>query len=205
MPLLHFLIKAIIISLSGVMAPGPITAVTVGKGNESPHAGAWIAIGHGIVEFPIMIIIFYGLGNFFNLFYVKAVIGIAGGFFLLLMGFGMIQSLKRDITKDSKYSRSPLIAGIILSIANPYFLVWWATVGATLIIGSKEFGVEGFFIFAVIHWLCDFIWYYFISFISFKGGYFFGKTFQKVIFVICGIFLFYFGGIFIFDAIKTII
>lgn len=62
MPLLTFLFEAVLISLSGVLAPGPITAVTIGKGKESPHAGAFVAIGHGIVEFPLIISIFYGFG-----------------------------------------------------------------------------------------------------------------------------------------------
>ena len=63
MPLLTFLLEAVLVSLSGVMAPGPITAVTIGKGSDSPHAGALVAVGHGIVEFPLMIAIFYGFGR----------------------------------------------------------------------------------------------------------------------------------------------
>jgi len=50
-----FLLEAALISLSGVLAPGPMTAVTVGEGTRSPHAGAWIAVGHGIIEIPLMI------------------------------------------------------------------------------------------------------------------------------------------------------
>lgn len=53
MALLTFLFTAVIISLSGVMAPGPMTTVTISKGSKSPYAGALIAVGHGIVEFPL--------------------------------------------------------------------------------------------------------------------------------------------------------
>lgn len=67
MPLLTFLIGAVFISLTGVMAPGPVTAVTIGEGSKSPHAGAFVAIGHGIVEFPLMIAIFYGFGYLLSL------------------------------------------------------------------------------------------------------------------------------------------
>ncbi|MDY6966328.1 MAG: LysE family transporter [Halobacteriota archaeon] len=49
------------------MAPGPVTAVTIGEGSKSPHAGAFVAIGHGIVEFPLMIAIFYGFGYLLSL------------------------------------------------------------------------------------------------------------------------------------------
>ena len=62
-----FLVQAVLISLTGVMAPGPITAVTIAKGSESKHAGAWIAIGHGVVEFPLMVLIFYGFAQWLKL------------------------------------------------------------------------------------------------------------------------------------------
>ena len=60
--MLAFLIQTILISLSGVMAPGPITAVTIGKGSVSPYAGALVAVGHGIVEFPLMAAVYFGAG-----------------------------------------------------------------------------------------------------------------------------------------------
>jgi threonine/homoserine/homoserine lactone efflux protein len=205
MLLLTFLLEAVFISLSGVMAPGPITAVTVGRGSESPHAGAYVAIGHGIVEFPLMILIFYGLGSLFSLFYVKAAIAFVGGLFLLIMGVGMLRSVKRVEVSSRKHNRSPIIDGIVLSLGNPYFLIWWATVGATLILRSVSFGTVGFFMFAPTHWLCDFVWYYFLSVLSFKGGQFFGKKFQQIIFVVCGVLLLGFSGKFIIDAVKVLI
>jgi hypothetical protein len=52
---LQFLAGAMVISLTGVMAPGPLAAVTVGKGSKAPHAGALVAVGHAVVEFPLMI------------------------------------------------------------------------------------------------------------------------------------------------------
>ena len=205
MSLLTFLFEAVLISLSGVMAPGPITAVTVGKGNESPHAGALVAIGHGIVEFPLMISIHYGFGYLLNLFYVEAVVALVGGLFLLVMGVGMLRGIKRFEVSSSEYTYSPLVAGIVLSLGNPYFLIWWATVGAALILRSVSFGMLGFLIFALLHWLCDFLWSYFLSALSFKGGRFLGKRFQKVVFAMSGVFLLFFSGKFIVGAVKMFI
>ena len=88
--LLAFLVDTVLISLSGVMAPGPVTAVTVGKGSESPHAGALVAIGHGIVEFPLIALIFLGFGRLFNMLYVKTAIALVGGALLIYMGIGII-------------------------------------------------------------------------------------------------------------------
>ncbi len=204
MSLLTFLFEAAFISLSGVMAPGPITAVTLGKGNNTPHAGAFVAIGHGIIEFPLMISIFYGFGYLLKLFYVKAAIALVGGLFLLFMGLGMFRSIKQLEVSSRRYPHSPMIAGILLSLGNPYFLVWWATLGAALILHSFKFGVLGFVIFMFVHWLCDFLWLYFLSALSFKGGQFFGRGFQKISFAICGVFLLFLSGKFIFDALTMI-
>ena len=199
---MNFLFTAVVISLSGVMAPGPITAITIGKGSKSPYAGALIAIGHGIVEFPLMVAIFYGLGYLLNSFYVKSAIGLLGGLFLLVMAFNMFRSVKQVELNPNKDSRSPIIDGIVLSLGNPYFLIWWATIGATLILRAVNFGRLGFLTFALVHWLCDFFWYYFLSVLSFKGGQFFGKKFQKIVFVTCGVMLLFFAGKFILGSLS---
>jgi len=199
-----FLIEAVLISLSGVMAPGPITAVTVSKGTKSPHAGAIIALGHGIVEIPLMILILYGFGEILKIAYIKAIIGLLGGLFLLKMGLGLLQGIKPAKIESSNNPHSPLMAGIILSLANPYFLIWWATIGSILIFRSITFGLLGFVIFMILHWFCDFFWCYFLSALSFKGGQFFGKRLQQVLFAICGVFLLFFSAKFIFDAVKII-
>lgn len=199
-----FLLEAVLISLSGVMAPGPITAVTVSKGTKSPHAGAIIALGHGIVEIPLMILILYGFGDILKISYIKAIIGLFGGLFLLKMSLGLLKGIKQTKIDSSKNSHSPLMAGIILSLANPYFLIWWATIGSILIFRSITFGLLGFVIFMVLHWACDFFWCYFLSALSFKGGQFFGKRLQQVLFAICGVFLLFFSAKFIYDAVKII-
>jgi len=200
-----FLLEALLISLSGVMAPGPLTTVTVGKGSRSPHAGGLVAIGHGIVEFPLMIFIFYGLGVLLTRTYVKAAIALVGGLFLLLIGLDMFRSIKQATIGSSEDTHSPLLAGVLLSAGNPYFLVWWATVGATLVSRSMDFGWVGFSSFAIVHWLCDLGWLYFLSVLSFRGGQFFGRKFQQVIFALCGGFLLFFGGKFIADAVNTLL
>jgi len=204
MPFIIFLGGALFISLSGVMAPGPLTAVTLGKGSESPHAGVMIAIGHGIVEFPLMLFLFFGLGDIITLPYIKGIIGLAGGIFIIFMGTNMIREIKKvEAGSNSEpYRYSSLVSGIMLSLTNPYFLIWWATVGITLILGSMKFGILGFVIFAIAHWLCDLFWYYLLSSLSFKGSQFFGNRLQKTIFAVCGIALLFFGAKFILDAQK---
>jgi len=202
--MLSFLIQTVGISLSGVMAPGPITAVTIGKGNQSPHAGAKIAIGHGIVEFPLMLALYFGFGKLIEYWPVKAAIGFIGGIFLLWMGMGMLKSIAATVSSVHEH-RSATTAGIVLTAGNPYFLVWWVSVGAFLVFRAMEFGILGFILFAVIHWLCDFLWLYFLSAVTHKGSDFFGKRFQQILFGLCGVFLVFFSGKFIYDAVTILL
>lgn len=202
MPFLLFLSEAVFISLSGVLAPGPITAVIVGKGNQSPNAGALVAIGHGIVEIPLMVAVFFGVGSLLDSAITRMVIGVAGGFFIIWMGVGMLRNIRQEAIEKREDTRSPIMAGVLFSIGNPYFLIWWVTVGAALIFRSLEFGILGFVALAVGHWLCDLLWDWFLSIISFKGGQFFGNKFQQAIFLISGVMLLFFGARLMVDAIR---
>ncbi|MBU1318576.1 MAG: LysE family translocator [candidate division Zixibacteria bacterium] len=190
------------LSLSGVMAPGPITAVTVAHGSKSPHAGAWIAVGHGIVEFPLMILIFLGFEYLLKSNEIRGAIGLVGGLFLLFIAYGMFRSVKNADLGSMSTFRSPVASGVILSATSPYFLIWWATVGASLIIASEEFGLIGFVALVAFHWTCDLVWFYFLSALSFRSAKFFGDKFQRVVFAVCGVFLILMGGMFIIDGAK---
>jgi threonine/homoserine/homoserine lactone efflux protein len=205
---ISFILTVVMLSLSGVLMPGPVTAVTLTNGSRSPHAGAWVAVGHGVVELPLMALIYYGVGALFKIAAVKTGIGLAGGAVLLWMGAGMLRDYRKVTAPDADgagQGRSPFAAGMVLSLANPYFLVWWATAGAALVTQSFKFGLIGFAILAVSHWLCDLVWYYLLSIMSFHGGKFFGRKLQQAVFIICGLALFYFSGYFLAGAVLSMI
>jgi threonine/homoserine/homoserine lactone efflux protein len=205
MPLLVFLSGAVLISLSGVLAPGPVTAVTIGKGGQSPHAGAWIAVGHGMVEIPLMVLLAFGIGHWFADPTVKFIFGILGGLFLFYMAVGLLREVSHPVVAAATFSGSPLAAGILLSLSSPYFYAWWATTGVALILQSWTFGLAGFIALCVAHWSCDFVWDYFLSAMTFNGGKFFGKWFQRVVFAGCGLGLLYLGGRFLYDAVASLL
>jgi hypothetical protein len=97
-----FLISVVFISLSGVMMPGPVFAVTVIKGYRSKKAGVLIALGHGIVEFPLIFLLYFGLSGFFASTVVQKVIGIVGGSMLVYMGFQTFKTRKKEVAHGDK-------------------------------------------------------------------------------------------------------
>jgi len=203
--LLGFLVTAVAISLSGVMAPGPITAATLAAGTRSRHAGALIALGHLAVELPLILLLVAGVGKFLQASGTRVGIGLAGGAFLLLMGVQLLLSLRATgRVAESSPQRHPFWSGVVLTGANPYFLLWWATVGLTMAGQAMEFGLLVLGLFAVVHWLCDLIWLEVLSVVGFKGAEAFGERSQKIVSGVCGMLLLGFGLKFVWDAGLTI-
>ena len=200
--MLRFLAEAVAISLSGVMAPGPITAATLAAGARRRHAGAMIALGHGVIEFPLMLVILAGAGEFFKFEAVRTAIGLAGGAVLLLMALQLLFAGDASTGENGIADRHhPFVIGIILTGANPYFLVWWATVGLALTTKAVGFGVLAFALFAVVHWLCDLVWLEALSLASHKGTELLSGRVQRIVLVVCGVMLVVFGVMFLVDAI----
>ena len=195
-----FVMQSVGISLSGVMAPGALTAMTISHGSRAARSGAVVALGHAMVEFPLMVALYFGFGALLEVSVARAVIGAAGGLMLLWMGLGMIRAREQEGDWEHTSAHSPLLTGVLLSAANPYFLIWWATVGATLMMQSVAFGMIGFALFAVLHWLCDLVWLSFLSTLAFRGSQFFGHAFQRGVFLFSGVFLLLMGTRFIYDA-----
>ena len=201
MSLLFFLFEVVVISLSGVMAPGPVTAAAIGMGARSRYAGLLIAVGHGIVEFPLMILIVLGAGRILKLPTAQIAIGMIGGIFLLIMAIQMLSGLRSAEKQQAQAAKSaPVLAGIIQSAGNPYFLLWWATVGLALATTATGIGIWAFVLFAIVHWLCDLVWLGVLSWASFKGSVLLGPRRQRIVLIICSAVLLVFGLFFIYNA-----
>jgi threonine/homoserine/homoserine lactone efflux protein len=116
-----------------------MTAAAIAMGARNRFAGALMAVGHGIIEFPLMILITLGIDKILKSATTKIVIGFAGGVFLVIMAIRMLRSLRSAEQQEVKVTKSgPVVAGIVLSGGNPLFLVWWATVGLNLAVGEFQ-------------------------------------------------------------------
>jgi threonine/homoserine/homoserine lactone efflux protein len=194
-----------LISLSGVLLPGPLFAVTIEKAKKRKTAGALIALGHGIVEFPLMFLIFFVLSEFDVPWTVQAAVGVVGGLLMIYMG---IQTFRKRNRTDEKYVASKqdsLLAGIWTTAANPGFILWWLTIGTALVLNAKLFGFAGFSVFAGVHWMCDFVWYTVVAFVIFKSHRFWTRWVHQAISFFCvGVFV-VFGALFFSSALWQII
>ncbi|MCD6568424.1 MAG: LysE family transporter [Dehalococcoidia bacterium] len=195
-----FLLSAAAISLTGVILPGPMTAATIAKGYGYKHAGALIAMGHAVVEIPLMVVLYFGLARFLGSARVVDVIYVAGGLALFYLGFRMFRSRSAEVGGMKGLPSSSLVTGIVLTGGNPGFYVWWATIGMALIAGAGEFGLVGFFLFIVVHWSMDLIWSEFLSVATFRSRKWWSHKVQKIIFTVCALVLVGFGATFTLSA-----
>ncbi len=188
-----FLLSAAGISLSGVMLPGPLTAATITKGYRNGNAGIFIALGHAVVEIPLMIAIYLGFARFFVYPQVKTAIGLMGGLMLIFMGLMVVRNLRSSQNSVIDLPYNSLVTGIVMTGANPYFFVWWATIGIALIATAAGFGILGLLTFAVVHWSCDLAWSEFISLSVFRTRHLWTRRIEIIVFGICASVLVGFG------------
>ena len=188
-----FLLSAAGISLSGVMIPGPLTAATIAKGYREQNAGIFIALGHVVIELPLMALIYFGFAQFFASPTVKMVIGVAGGLMLIFMGVMVVRGMRKNLAEAADLPYSSFVTGIVMTGANPYFFLWWATIGIALIVTAAEFGIWGLVAFAVVHWSCDLVWEQVVSMSVFRTRHLWTRKVQLIVFGICALALVGFG------------
>src|SRR3972149_6523800 len=123
-----FLASVALISMSGVLLPGPLFAVTIEKAAKRKTAGVLIALGHGVVEFPLMFLIYYGITQFLasNMAQtVQITVGLIGGLLMIYMGSQTFRNRKKTEEKYETPKRDSIVAGIWTTAANAGFILWW--------------------------------------------------------------------------------
>ena len=195
----------ILTSLSGVMMPGPMFAVTLAKSYKSPWAGTQISLGHAVIEVPLILLIYFGVAQFFENSVVRLALSLAGGGMIIWMGISLFRA-RAEVTQGGKdLPYSAFVAGIFMSGLNPFFLVWWVTVGSLLLMNFLDFSPAGLFIFITVHWLCDLIWLSLVSVIVYKTHSFWGRQLQGWVFIACSLLLIGFGGWFLVSGIQSVV
>ena len=202
--ILDFAVVVIVISASGVMAPGPLFAANIAYGvNQSTKAGIKMAAGHTIVELPLVIILGIGVFSLENFPEFRTIISIFGA--LTMFVFAGIQIKTVLCKKESKIihqKHSPIIAGIILSALNPFFIVWWSSIGFKLISDAMIiWAFAGIIVLFLFHIWMDFAWLGTVAFLAKKSSKILSNKNYKIMMLCLSISLVYFGITFLNDIV----
>ena len=185
--------------------PGSLFAVTISKASTSKTAGALIAVGHGIVEFPLMFLIFFVLSQFEVPSSVQVAVGLIGGSMMIFMGIQAFMNRHKQEEVKVALKRDSILAGVWTSAVNAGFILWWLTIGTTLILNAKLFGLAGFSVFAGVHWLTDFAWYAVVGLLIFKSQRFWSNRTRLGITVFCVSVFIGFGAYFMGYALRSLL
>ncbi|MCX7766849.1 MAG: LysE family translocator [Candidatus Sumerlaeia bacterium] len=202
-----------LIGLSGAMAPGPLLTITIAESiKRGPWVGPLIVLGHGVLEFILVVAIISGLGAVLTLSAVKIGLFGSGGILLMVMAFLTWRSSQQNLSLNSagKVNHSsqrllqlPLM-GVIISMSNPYWTIWWVTIGMGYLAVAIKFSWVGVTAFFLGHILSDFLWYTIVSFTLGKGKKFISAQFYRYLLMICALGLFVFALIFLYTCITLI-
>ena len=208
MTLVEMGLQIILVSVSGVFSPGPLLFANLAL---SKYGGFWsgikIAIGHTIIELPLIIllslpfVVFSPVNMTFSI--MKIISFIAGAFLIVFAILYVVRIIRAKDSLPSAINSSrienPYLAGIIFTSLNPFFIVWWSTVGLKLI--SDSISLLGLiagiaFLFFVHIWM-DYAWLGLSSYLASRGFNIIRSEYHKFIIMLLTVPLFYYGIYFV--------
>jgi len=195
---LQMFLLAFFVGLTGALAPGPTLVATI----NASMAGGWtvgprVTFGHMLSELIIVVLIIAGLSTV-ALRYTTAV-AVIGGVALIVFGILTLAGSRQITLAGSRnpgatVTASPFFAGFVTSVANPYFWIWWLTVGGAMVIAGLAGGIFLACVFMAGHWCADLGWYTVVSTGIARGKTILSDTAYRRIMLACGIFLIIFGA-----------
>ncbi len=196
MELIFIFFTALFIGFSGAVVPGPLLSVTVNESlRRGISAGPLLIVGHALLEIVIIAGLVYGLSQILESPLVVGILGVWGGVVLLWLGYGIIKesrdgTLQLEIDQNKKgYGLNIIFAGVVVSLSNPYFIIWWGSIGAGYVVMSLQYGLVGIIVFSLGHILADFSWYTLVSWLVVHGKKRVSARVYQGVTAACGVFL----------------
>ena len=200
--------SSFIIGLSGAMMPGPLLAVTIRHASRRGVVAApLLVLGHAILEAALVCLLLFGLTEWIRGDAAVTAIALLGCAMLLRMAAGMAREVRTlrfepagtggaSVPVDDASTQGwlrPVIYGVVTSASNPYWSLWWATIGLGYLLLSRGQGWRGVLAFFSGHILSDAAWYLFVgSAVSAGRGRFTDRMYRGVVGA-CAVFLVFFA------------
>lgn len=201
--------SSFLIALSGALMPGPLLTYTVA---EAARRGFWagplIMLGHGFLEMSLVILLLLGIGAIINQPVIMGIIALSGAGILWWLGYDLISSARNsqlNLTGGDGRVLHPFWAGIIMSLANPYWLIWWVTLGLGYVLFAYKYGLWGVVFFFIGHFLADLVWYSLVSLAVAQGKRFISDRVYHGFMIVCALFLMVFGCYFGYQGFKALL
>lgn len=196
--------QAFLVGLSGAMSPGSYLTVTIARTmRRGPFSAALMLVGHALLEALLLVGFAFGLEKVLRLGPVMVALAIVGGAVLLWMGYLLLSGAARGtLAIDLEHAEGSAISaghlsavsqGALVSLSNPYWTLWWATIGVKLAADGLAIGPLGVLAFFIGHELADISWYGFVIGVVHKGSGMITPRAYSIIMGVLGAVLLYMG------------
>jgi threonine/homoserine/homoserine lactone efflux protein len=183
--------SSLLLGYTGAMMPGPLLTYDIERSlHRGWKKGLLVPLGHVLFEIVLVVLIVLGMGAFLQMPWPQIVILFVGGIMLLFFGADMMRSAVKGTLRLSVRQGAPqrrgenleiLVKSGMISVMNPYFLIWWASIGlGSFLIANSTLGIWGVMLFYTGHALADISWYLVVSLLCDRIGRFIaGKPFDR--------------------------
>jgi threonine/homoserine/homoserine lactone efflux protein len=209
MRLMPLFTTAFLVGLTGAMMPGPLLTVTISEtARKGFRATPFLLLGHVLLELLLVLALLLGLSSLLSHSLFLMMIGLAGGTVLIWLGSRIIKDaahLQLDLTPVEARTTlwGPVLTGAVVSLSNPYWLLWWATIGVSYILLALQSGPRGLAFFLGGHFLADFSWYLLVGALVAAGKRITSIQSYRWILRLSGFFLIALGGYFLFSTMQS--
>lgn len=210
--LFGILLGSFVLALSGALMPGPLlTVAVVESARRGFMTGPLLILGHGILELALIVALVKGAASYLKQAVVTNSISVVGAGVLFWMGLGMVirsrhisLPVNSPAEEEANSARGfhPVGEGILVSASNPYWLLWWLTIGLGYMLMAMRYGIMGMVSFFVGHIMADLMWYSVVSYGVSRGRRLFTDRLYRGIVGFCGLFLILFGFWFLFLGMR---
>ena len=128
--MMYFLTVGTVLGLSAGFAPGPLLTLLISETLQHDiKSGVKVALAPIITDLPIIILTLFVLSKLSNFHNILGVISIAGGFFILFMGYESLCTKGLELSFREAEPKS-LTKGVLANALNPHPYLFWFSVGA---------------------------------------------------------------------------
>ena len=159
------------VAMSGIVVPGPILILVLHQATTGGFgSGFLVTLAHALVAGAVLLLLIAGLSYLFQLEAFQFYAGTLGGFSLMVLGLMLLKGFKAGPLKLSfraeASSLNPFLGGLIASLSNPQFFLWWAVIGLPMLSYATELGgATGMLSWAMGSLAAVFTWYGSISYL----------------------------------------
>lgn len=186
-----------VVALSGAMMPGPMLTATVSEVMKKGFiAGPLVVVGHGLLEILLLVALAAGLSVWLTSDVAIGWLGLVGGTLLIVMGIHMAWTSSQAVARSMSVQedapvalRGPIAAGVVTSLSNPYWTLWWATIGLGYAAIALEHGVLGLASFYTGHILADLAWFSLVAAAVSSSRTICSPRIYRMVLVLCGVVL----------------